>query len=122
MNQEKIQIRHQAGVTVVELLDEEITKLNETALQQLEKALLELVEHEAPARLLVSFVRVKYIGSCILGILILLSKRIAEQDGKLKFCRIPAVLQDMFILTKLDQVFDIFIDEQEAISSFELKK
>ena len=122
MNQEKIHLRDQAGITVVELLDEEITRYNEAALKEVENALLGLVEREAPPRLLVSFARVKYVGSCILGILILLRKRIAERGGKLELCCIPSILQDMFVLTQLDQVFDIFMDEQEGISSFDLKK
>ena len=122
MNQEKIHIRHQAEITVVDLLEEEITKYNELALQEVEKALLEIVERQAPSRLLVNFIQVKYVCSYMLGILIRLSKRIAERGGKLKLCSIPNVLQDMFILTQLDKVLDVYKDEQEAINSFRLTK
>ena len=73
-------------------------------------------------RIVLELHEVSLLNSYLIGQMILLSKRIAERGGKLELCCIPAILQDMFVLTQLDQVFDIFMDEQEGISSFELKK
>src|ERR1700722_17244579 len=52
-----------------------------------------------------------------LGALILCHARIGMSGGSLKLLRIPLHL-NLMVLTKLDTVFEVFTDEQDAVNSF----
>ena len=47
-----------------------------------------------------------------------LSKRIAERKGTLKLCSIASSLSVMFIITRLNTIFDLYDTEELALESF----
>ncbi|MFC1782770.1 STAS domain-containing protein [Planctomycetota bacterium] len=116
MEKPKIKVSSDRGITVVALLDEEI--LNKTAIDDITKSLFSLVGDKPPVRVLLSFAAVKRLSSDMLGTLLRLTKRINENHGDLKLCSIIPPLYEMFAITKVNQIFDIYHDEETALNSF----
>ena len=115
-NHTRIKVFPIGQVTMVELADPEI--LDEGAISEIAGALMELVDVNPTIQLLLNFHRVQHLSSSALGILIRLNKRIEEQGGSLKLCRIRRPLQEIFEITNLVKIFDIFEDENTALNSF----
>lgn len=118
MSAPRIAVNSKDKVMLVELLDENILKLDEGAVIEITEELFTVVMENAPVRMVLNFGRVKYLGSCMLGTLIRLSKRIADSGGELKLCSIHPAIFKMFMLVKLDRIFDIYQDEEAALGSF----
>ncbi len=62
---------------------------------------------------------VSFVDSAGIGEMVACYKRAGERKGTVKILiERPSRAHDMFILSKLDQVFELFTDEDEAITSF----
>ena len=103
-------------VTVVSFVDTKI--VTEDNIQEVGDQLYSLVEDEGHKRLLLNFSNVQYLSSAALGKLINLKKKVAAVKGILKLCCIHPDLLEVFKITRLDQVFQIFKDEQSALDKF----
>jgi anti-sigma B factor antagonist len=76
-------------------------------------------ELETGARkFLIDFSSTGYIDSSGLGVLVSLSKKIREQGGELRLANLNEDLRTLFELTKLDTLFHIASNREEALSSF----
>ena len=117
METPKIKVTTDRDVTVVALLDEEI--LHENTINDITKTLFLLVDEKSPMQMLVNFAAVKRLSSDMLGTLLRLLKRINQNQGDLKLCSIIPPLYEMFAITKVNQIFDIYDDEKTALSSFD---
>ncbi len=72
-------------------------------------------------KMLINFEGVKFMGSAMLGKLIKLKKSCKDLAVHLKICSIDPQIMQVFKMTKLDKVFDIYDDEGRALSAFEKK-
>jgi len=85
--------------------------------QELKQKVLD--ELEAGARkFLVDFAGTGYIDSSGLGVLVSLSKKIREQGGELRLANLNEDLRTLFELTKLDTLFQIANNREDALASF----
>jgi len=100
-------------VIVATLVDEKI--LEESQIQALESSFLPLIEENNPIKLVVDFSQVRFLTSSVLGLLIRLSKKIYESEGILRLCGIQPKIYEIFKITRLDKVFDIYPTRQEAL-------
>lgn len=82
-------------------------ELKEMVLEELEGGVRSFV---------VDFARTGYIDSSGLGILVGLSKRVREVDGRLQLTSLSRDLMRLFELTKLDTLFQIRGSLQEALA------
>ena len=57
------------------------------------------------------------VDSTFLGELVAGRERVRKHDGVIKLV-LTGKLRDFFLLTRLDQLFEIFRDEEEALDSF----
>lgn len=62
--------------------------------------------------------QVSFIDSSALGMLVLLHTNMAHAGGALKLLHLSPRHLELLVLTKLNGVFQIFDDEQDAINSF----
>ncbi|MEX0907064.1 MAG: STAS domain-containing protein [Gemmatimonadota bacterium] len=85
--------------------------------QELKQKVLEELEGGA-RKFLIDFSGTGYIDSSGLGVLVSLSKKIREQGGELRLANLNEDLRTLFELTKLDTLFHIASDRQEALTSF----
>ncbi len=104
------------GVTVVSFVDTKI--VTEENIQEVGDQLYSLVEDQGHNQLLLNFGNVQYLSSAALGKLIQLKKKVGAVKGTLKLCCIHPDLLEVFKITRLDQVFPIFKDEQAALDTF----
>ena len=112
-----IEVTREGAITVVELLDEEI--LEEQTIDHIAESLFAVVEENPGAKLLLNFTRVKHLSSSALGTLIRLNKRISESNGQLKLCQLKKSLYEIFVITKLNRLFEIYEAKEKALRSFE---
>ena len=85
--------------------------------QELKQKVLEELEGGA-RKFLIDFSGTGYIDSSGLGVLVSLSKKIREQGGELRLANLNEDLRTLFELTKLDTLFHIASDREEALASF----
>ncbi len=114
-NSNHIKIQQVGAATLVELQDREI--LDESTIQEIAEDLFAVVENRSNLALVLSFARVNHLSSSALGILIRLNKRVEEKGGTLKLCEIKESLYEIFVITRLVKLFDIFTTRDLALSS-----
>lgn len=85
--------------------------------QELKQKVLQELE-SGGRKFLIDFSRTGYIDSSGLGVLVSLSKKIREQGGELRLAALNDDLRTLFELTKLDTLFHISKDRDEALASF----
>ncbi len=102
------------GVTIVNFVDKKI--LDEQNIQQLGEELSGLAD--GPRKVLLNFANVEYLSSAALGKLITANKTIGAAGGKLRLCSIHPQIYEVFKITKLNKLFNIFKDEQAALEGF----
>ncbi|RKY11239.1 MAG: anti-sigma factor antagonist [Planctomycetota bacterium] len=110
--QPKIAVDYYEDATIVTLKDEQI--LDESEVQALANSLMPLVEEADGINLVIDFGNVKFLTSAVLGLLIRASKKVYESGGQLKLCSINPKIFEIFRITRLDRVFDIYADRSEA--------
>lgn len=80
----------------------------------------EVYQAVTPAsRVILNLSRMRLVSSMFLGMLVALQKRVAAAKGTLKLCGLNSETRDVFRLSKLDWVFDIYEDEEAARDSFD---
>ena len=89
--------------------------LDELNVQQLGQELMDLVDKQYIVKMVINFEHVKFLSSAVLGKLISLSKRIAEEKGRLAFCNIREEILQVFKITRLDKIIPIAESEGDAI-------
>lgn len=82
--------------------------------QELKQKVLDEIER-GERKFLVDFSQTGYIDSSGLGVLVSLSKKIREAGGELRLASLNDDLKTLFELTKLDTLFHIAGDRDEAL-------
>jgi anti-sigma B factor antagonist len=114
--QPRISVEYQDNATIVAFTDEKI--LEETDVRALRSAVEAVVEPAGGIHLVLDFRHVKFLSSAVLGLLIRISKRIYEHGGALRLCNIHPSIYEVFKITRLTSVFDIYEDVDSAVRSF----
>ena len=110
-----LNVTTQAGVTVVELTDRKI--LDEINITQIGEHLNALVVGVDKPKLVMDFGSVSHMSSSALGMLITLNKRVRKSSGELKLCNIQPAIYVVFVITRLNEIFDIYQSRDKAIES-----
>jgi anti-anti-sigma factor len=108
-----------ADVLVVYFTDAQI--LDESKIQQISEELMAVVNKCPSSKLLLNFNQVKFMSSSVLGRLVHLNKKCKTEKVDLKLCNIAPEIMEVFKITRLNRVFDIYDDEQSAIDAFAKK-
>ena len=108
-----LSVEYRGPVVVTMLTDEKI--LDEAQLQALEGSFMPLIEQNPKIQLIVDFGNVKFLTSSVLGLLIRVSKKVYETEGKLRLCSITPKILEIFKITRLDKIFEIFPNVDEAM-------
>jgi anti-sigma B factor antagonist len=92
--------------------------LDAVLIEKMGASLKALVDSEPRGKFVLDFDGVNYLSSSALGMLISLQKKVALKGGKLKLAGIRDSIMEVFHITKLDEVFDIYKNEGVAIDAF----
>ncbi len=84
---------------------------------QLRKILLDLSKEEHKA-ILVDLSKVKYMDSSGIATLVEALQQTSKYSGKLKLANLRDAVRDVFELSRLDKVFDIYPTIEDALQAF----
>ena len=112
----RIEVVENGGVSVIRFVDRKI--LDATNIQELGDELFGLVEQGNCQNLLLNFSSVEFLSSAALNKLIILDKKVKSHSGCLKFSNLRPEILEGFVITRLNQLFEIKNTEEEALASF----
>lgn len=107
-------LRNSGDVIIAEFLKEEITMYE---IDKVKKEFSAIIDKNS-GNLLVNFKKIGFISSVVIAALVYILKKVKEKDGKLKFCELQDKVKEVFEITDLDKVFEIYPAENAAINKF----
>ena len=110
----------QNGVTIVHFTEAKV--IDQRNINLIGSELTKMVESGGVLKMLINMENVQYLSSAVLGKLISLHKTLRMNKGSLKLCGIAAPIYEVFEITRLDKVFDIYKTEEESLEVFHLGK
>lgn len=84
---------------------------------ELERAIKELSE-KGNKHLIINLSETQHLNSTALGVLISAHSNYVRRGGQMKLCGVDKRIENIFVITKLSLVFDVFPTEEQAIASF----
>lgn len=72
--------------------------------------------------ILLNFDKVNMVDYSGISILAIAYKNVVNHKGKMKFCNVPLHVEELFKLVRLDSIFEIYRDEETAITTFSESK
>ena len=114
----RISVEYAKNATIVTFIDERI--LEEKDIRALQESITSVIEQAERMNLILDFCNVRFLSSAVLGLLIRISKKIYEGDGQLKLCNITPKIYEIFKITRLTKIFDIYPDLKGATESLSI--
>lgn len=112
----RIRVADQDGIVRIGFIDRNI--LDEANIQRIGEEISQIIDAQVQPKMLISFENVDHLSSAALGTLITLNNKIRSKDGQLRLAEIDPQIKEIFVITKLDKLFQIHDSAEEAISSF----
>ncbi|MBC8351495.1 MAG: STAS domain-containing protein [Planctomycetes bacterium] len=112
----RLDVSEVGEVSVVRFVDRRI--LDASNIEELGDELFGLVENDGKKNLLLNFTGVEFLSSAALNKLIILDKKVKSNGGKLALCDLRQEINEVFAITRLDQLFTISDSEQSALTEF----
>jgi anti-sigma B factor antagonist len=112
----RVEVSEVGDVTVVRFVDRRI--LDIANIEEMGTELFGLIEDEHRKSLLLNFAGVEFLSSAALNKLLILEKKLSRMGGKLKLCNLRPEIQEVFVITRLHEVFDIREGQREALEAF----
>jgi anti-sigma B factor antagonist len=101
-----IKVEYGSNETHVALNDWYIFRENQ--IDTLKQLLLPIVEKTGKGKLVLNFSKVESVSSSLLGLLLIIHKKIQEQKADLEIWNLHPNIQKVFEITKLNKVFKIY--------------
>jgi len=86
-------------------------------INEIGKKLSEIVESESDPKLVLDFQHVEHLSSAALGTLITLNKQVGEAQGKLALSGIQPQIFEVFKITRLNKLFNIYPTTDDALDA-----
>lgn len=112
----RLVVQEEGQITRIKFLDRNI--LEEANIQQIGDEISSLIEHQNNPKLLINFENVEHLSSAALGTLITINNKVRQKGGQLRLSNIDSQIYEVFVITKLNKLFQIHDDEQKAMASF----
>ncbi len=112
----RLRVRRTDGVTQIEFVDRNI--LDEANIQSIGEEIASIIEAEEKPKLLISFANVDHLSSAALGTLITINNKVRSRDGELRLADIDPQIYEVFVITRLNKLFQIMDSTEEAMRSF----
>ena len=109
----RLRIKTEDGITVVEFVDRNI--LDEANIQQIGDEISSIIDDQDSPKLVVSFANVEHLSSAALGTMITINSKVRAKSGDLRLADIDPQIYEVFVITKLNKLFNIHDSSQEAI-------
>ncbi len=112
----RLVVNEENQITKIRFLDRNI--LEEANIQQIGDEISQLIEASDNPRLLIDFDHVEHLSSAALGTLITINNKVRNKSGQLRLCNIDPQIYEVFVITKLNKLFQIHEDAPKAVASF----
>jgi len=113
----RLRVQTEDDITRIEFVDRNI--LDEGNIQQIGDEILQIIDSADRPKLLICFSNVEHLSSAALGTLITINKRIRDKGGQLRLTDIDPQIYEVFVITKLNKLFQIHATIDEGLASFE---
>lgn len=115
-DESRLRIKREGGVIQIQFIDRNI--LDEANIQAIGEEISSLIEAEPGPRLLISFANVDHLSSAALGTLITINNKIRAAGGQLRLADIDPQIYEVFVITRLNKLFEIHQTSADAVKSF----
>lgn len=88
---------------------------------ELEQTIRQLGE-SGNKHLVINLGETQHLNSTALGVLISAHTNYVRRGGQMKLCSVDKRIENIFVITKLSLVFDVYGNEEQAIASFAEKE
>lgn len=112
----RLRITEDGPVTRIEFVDRNI--LDEANIQRIGDEITRIIESRPHPKLLISFDNVDHLSSAALGTLITINNKLRSKDGQLRLANIDPQIYEVFVITKLNKLFQIHDTTDDAMRSF----
>lgn len=112
----RLRVTDEDGIVRIEFVDRNI--LDEANIQRIGDEIGEIIDARPAPKLLISFENVDHLSSAALGTLITINQKVRGKDGQLRLSNIDAQIYEVFVITKLNKLFEIHDNVEQAASSF----
>lgn len=112
----RLRITRDGDITKVEFIDRNI--LDEVNIQMIGDEISALIDERPEPKLLISFSNVDHLSSAALGTLITINNKVKERSGSLRLADIDPQIYEVFMITRLNKLFEIHETSEEAMGSF----
>ena len=112
----RLLVRREGDVTRIGFVDRNI--LEEPNIHQIGEELAQIIEDSPNPKMLISFQNVEHLSSAALGTLIHVRRQLGEKGGQLRLSDIDANIYEVFVITKLNKLFQIHDTADDALASF----
>ena len=113
----RLVVNNNGDVTVVGFLDRNI--LEEASIQQIGDEIADLISASSNPKILLNFQTVEHLSSAALGTLITVNNKVKEKGGQLRLSNIDPQIYEVFVITKLNKLFQIHDNNEAALASFQ---
>jgi anti-sigma B factor antagonist len=115
-NDSRLRIRQEGDITHVEFVDRNI--LDEANIQAIGAEINALVDAQKTPKILIDFANVDHLSSAALGTLITINTRVKARNGQLRLANIDPQIYEVFVITRLNNLFQIHETADDALRSF----
>ena len=91
---------------------------DEHAIREVFDPVYTIVDGLGRNRLILNLAAAEYLPSVALGKIVMLNRKVQVGRGRLALCQLTPLVQEVFESTHLNQLFNIYPTEQEAMQSF----
>ena len=112
----RLRIDEKDGITCVAFVDRNI--LDEANIQQIGDEIGRIIDSQPQPKLMIDFENVDHLSSAALGTLITVNNKVNSKDGQLRLVNIDPQIYEVFVITKLNKLFQIHDTTEQALASF----
>jgi anti-sigma B factor antagonist len=112
----RLRIYNEGDVVQVRFVDRNI--LDEANIQRIGEEIVSVIEQRDRPKLLINFENVDHLSSAALGTLITINNKVRARSGQLRLAEIDPQIYEVFVITKLNKLFDIHDSADDALASF----
>ncbi len=110
-----ISVQYEENATIITFLNEKI--LEEKDIKALQDSIMSVIEQSDQINMILDFRNVKFLSSAVLGLLLRISKKIYERDSQLRLCGINPKIYEIFKITRLNKIFEIYSDLESTMEA-----
>lgn len=112
----RLDVRQHGEILTVVFQDRNI--LEEARIADIGDHIGGLIDRSNNPKLLLNFQNVEHLSSAALGMLITINNKIRQKGGQLRLTNIDPQIYEVFTITKLNKLFQIYDEADEATASF----